>query len=673
LGAVSKSPPSRRALALYVGAVVASGAAALIWVQPFASLGEVTWQAWFFVTCMLIVDGRPIPWKGFRESTDFTASWAFAFAVLLLAPAGFALGAVAVASVVGDVTQRRAASRVAFNAMQFTLALGAGAVVLELVQSSTTQPLQTTPMWLLAAMLGAFTIYVVNETFVALAVSISEGRAVLPLLRNVLRLGLASDAIMLTLAPILVVVVRTNPALVPLTLVITWTVYRFASLAELHRHEAAHDLLTGLPNRRAFREHATLALHDAETRGGSIAVALLDLDGFKNINDRLGHHVGDLILQEVAQRLDRACRSGDIVARLGGDEFAIVLLRDIDDAASTTATFERLAATLREPLVVRGLPITLGGSFGVARYPNDGEDVETLIQHADVAMYAAKHSPGDVKTYDETRDRNRRTRLDLLGELDAAISRGELVLHYQPKVRLSTGHLVGVEALVRWQHPRLGLIPPDRFVPDAERTDLMARFTDCIAVAALRQCQAWHSDGLPVSMSINASPNNLHDLRFAERIADHLAASGIDASLFELEITENMLMIDPVRAIDVLSKLRQVGVRLSIDNFGTGYSSLASLRTLPIDAIKIDRSFVGGILIDDDDLAIVGSIIDLARRLRIETVAEGIESDAIRNRLVELGCDFGQGYGIARPGTAREITEWMRQRTVDAPRRAHRV
>jgi diguanylate cyclase (GGDEF)-like protein len=434
-----------------------------------------------------------------------------------------------------------------------------------------------------------------------------------------------------------------------------WAIYSLAALALNHRHEATHDQLTGLPNRRFFYEQATLSLQAAARRHQrNVAVLHLDLDGFKGINDRLGHHVGDLVLCEVARRLSEGRRSVDVIARLGGDEFAI-LLGDVPNGQTAIEVGERMAVELARPLSVDGVPVAIGGSFGVALYPSHGEDIDSLLRHADVAMYRAKTSGGGLELYDDRRDQHSTGRLGLLAELNDAISKDELSLVYQPKVDLRSGSVFGVEALIRWKHSRLGMVPPAQFMASAEHTELVTPLSQFVLRKALRQCAEWHNRGLHIGVAVNCSARNLHDLRFPNIVAALLRETNVDPAWLEIEITENTVMSDPVRTASVLGHLRSLGVTIAIDDFGTGYSSLASLRDLPIDRIKMDRSFVTGMARRSEDLMIVRSIIELAQNLGLGTVAEGVEDEDVLGLLRQLSCDAVQGYLLGEPMTPEEF------------------
>jgi diguanylate cyclase (GGDEF)-like protein/PAS domain S-box-containing protein len=432
--------------------------------------------------------------------------------------------------------------------------------------------------------------------------------------------------------------------------------------SELNEHQALHDALTDLPNRTLFRDRIERAILTAERESTRIAVLMMDLDRFKEINDSLGHHAGDSLLCELGERLQTALRASDTIARLGGDEFG-VLLPQHSDHADVIHVIDRIREALDEPIVLDDLPLTVEASIGVALYPDDGTDVDTLLQRADVAMYMAKSSDTSYAFYEASADHCDPARLTLVGELRRAMERGELLLHYQPKAVLASGKVTSVEALLRWQHPERGLLPPDEFIPLAQQTGLIKPLTLYVVDEALRQCRDWQSAGIDLSVAVNLSMRNLLDVELPDQIEQLLARWELDPALLELEITESTMLADPLRTKAVLERLSAMGIRLSIDDFGTGYSSLAYLRRLPVDEIKIDRSFVINMTRDDDDETIVRSTIDLGRNLGLEVVAEGVETEEIWERVRSLGCTVAQGYYLSRPVPAAELEAWLRRRS----------
>jgi diguanylate cyclase (GGDEF)-like protein/PAS domain S-box-containing protein len=418
-------------------------------------------------------------------------------------------------------------------------------------------------------------------------------------------------------------------------------------------HQALHDALTGLPNRTLFHDRVEQSLRAARRAGGGVCVMLIDLDRFKEVNDTLGHLSGDALLREVAQRLQAPVRESDTVARLGGDEFG-VLATGIATANDALVLAEKLSEALAAPIAVGGLALEVESSIGIALAPDHGSDVETLIRHADVSMYQSKrtHSPA---VYCPETDHHSRMRLTLVADLRRALEHKELVVYYQPQASAVTGAVRTMEALVRWEHPVHGLLSPDQFVPLAEQTGLIRPLTLYVLKAALGQCAAWRNAGFDVAVAVNITGRDLLDLRFPQQVADAIAQAGVAPEALELEITESTIMTDAARARSVLVQLSELGVRLAIDDFGSGHSSLGYLKRLPIDVLKIDRSFVMNMADGSDDAVIVRSTIELGHNLGLEVVAEGVETEPTRMRLAALGCDTIQGYLIGRPALPEDV------------------
>jgi diguanylate cyclase (GGDEF)-like protein len=432
---------------------------------------------------------------------------------------------------------------------------------------------------------------------------------------------------------------------------------RLRRQADENQHQARHDSLTGLPNRSWFYTQ-TAALLRTRRGSDSSAVMIMDLDRFKEVNDTLGHHSGDLLLQAAATRIRRAVRDSDVVSRLGGDEFAVVLPGANREAATEVA--DRVRATLEERFTVSGATVDVEASIGIALYPEHAADVDTLLQRADLAMYKAKETHVGHTFYSEELDHGHPSRLSMVGELRRAIEREELVLHYQPKAALGTGGVSHVEALVRWQRPEHGMVPPNEFIPLAEHTGLIKQLSAYVLDAALRQLRSWLDAGLDLGVAVNLSARNLLEADLPDHIANLLLARRVPAERLILEITESTIMADPERAVTVLSRLSEMGIRLSVDDFGVGYSSLSYLKRLPVNELKIDRSFVGQMDSDEDDAFIVRSTIDLGRNLGLSVVAEGVETEAVWEELGELGCDYAQGWFLGRAMPAAELAEWLR-------------
>ena len=419
-------------------------------------------------------------------------------------------------------------------------------------------------------------------------------------------------------------------------------------------HQATHDSLTGLPNRRLIRERIDGL---ASKSAAPFSVVSLGLDHFREVNDTFGHRAGDLLLQQVALRLRSQLSDGQTMARLTGDTFA-ALLPGVggSDADRDSA---KLLQAMEEPFEVEGQALDIGASVGVATYPDGGRDADELLRHADIAMSVAKTSRGTVVRYHPELERGGANRLALMAELRRAIHDDRLLLHYQPLVNLRTGRLVRFETLVRWEHPRRGVIPPTEFIPFAEKTRLIRPLTRWVLKSALSQWRTWHDAGRSYPMAVNISMRDLIDPAFPDEIDDLIREAGADPRELVLEITEGVIMTEPERVLQILRRLKRPGVRIAVDDFGTGYSSLAYLHRLPVDEIKIDKSFISAMAGDISKSNIVRAAVDLGHSLRLEVVAEGIEDGQTWDLLTALGCDVAQGYYISRPLAATAAEEWM--------------
>ena len=432
-------------------------------------------------------------------------------------------------------------------------------------------------------------------------------------------------------------------------------------------HRTLHDSLTELPNRLYFYESVTQAIAAAGDHR-QLAILLIDLDRFKEINDTLGHHYGDLLLCEFAGALRRHLRPPDTLARLGGDEFALLLHVDGDAAGAAASALTRIEDLVAQPYVVEGLPLSIEASIGVACFPHDGENVDELLRYADIAMYSAKTSGAGHEFYEPNGNGNGHDprRLGILGELRRAIADHELVLHYQPKLDLRSKLIDRVEALVRWQHPRDGLLLPAHFIPLAEQTGLIKPLTLYVLETALAQCKRWLDAGRSIGISVNISPRNLNDSDFPGDVEELLRRYDVPAEHLLLEVTERGIIADPARAEATLRRLSELGVRIALDDFGAGHSSLAFLARLPLDQIKIDRSFVTDLVTDSGDDVIVRSIISLGHELGLEVVGEGVETAEVQTRLEEYGCDLVQGFQLTRALPADELEQWLERQTLPA-------
>ncbi|MGW1493487.1 putative bifunctional diguanylate cyclase/phosphodiesterase [Streptomyces sp. NPDC002402] len=606
----------------------------------------------------LVALGRDRWWGGTGSGAALT------LAVLLLfgwVPAG--LVSLAVVALVGVARRHRWRQGVLHGSVDI-LGIGAAALVLEVFGVEPSVEAPWTPLeWGIEAapeVILAATAYLVVTRLLLWYVLAPQGGGLPTAARTaLLRQGLVAVAL-LGIAPLICVVAVALPLLLPLFAVPLIALDSTLWIARARAEEQLRDPLTGLPNRQWLLERTWSALADAEGSGARSALVLIDLDRFRSVNDTLGHLAGDRLLLQIADRLRLALPRGAEAARLGGDEFA-VLLPTADSTTSAQRVARHLVAELSSPLDLDGLTLVLEASAGVAVFPEHALDAEGLLRRADVAMYQAKRDRTGVEVYESKRDSNTPDRLGLLGDLRRALDAGDVELHYQPKVRFD-GHVAGLEALVRWVHPERGRVPPDEFIAIAESSGLMPHLTEYVLDTALGQVAKWRAQGLNVPVAVNVSPRDVHTPGFAGSVAARLARHGVPAGSLQLEITEHVLLEDPQRAADTLAGLTDHGVKMSLDDFGTGYSSLVHLRKLPVSELKIDRSFVARLAVDNEDAEIVRCTVDLAHSLGLLVVAEGVEDDETWERLRDLGCDAVQGWLVAAAMPPQETTAWLRAR-----------
>ena len=433
--------------------------------------------------------------------------------------------------------------------------------------------------------------------------------------------------------------------------------HRGAELAKL----AHTDELTGLANRKRFNERVDELIADGRAAGrGAFGVLLLDLDHFKDVNDTLGHQYGDDLLAELGPRLETRIGEGGLVARFGGDEFGVLPAVRTENMASLTAIAEDVIACLREPVCFDEVTLQVDASIGVARYPSDGTDAQTLLRRADIAMYEAKAERAGHRFYTHGQDRHSVSRLSMVGDFRRALGTDdEIVVHFHPIVDLGVNRVHGAEALVRWQHPELGLLQPAAFLEIVEQTGLIGPMTDHVLRRAIAECAAWHAAGRDLTVAVNLSVRNLHDPMLSSQVAQLLDHHRLAPESLMLEITESMILSDPQRALVTIGSLSEIGVRFAVDDFGTGHSTLANLRTLPVHELKIDRSFVTPMLNEESDGVIVRSTVDLGHALGLKVVAEGVEDAVTLARLAEIGCDRAQGHYFAKPIPPIEFMRWI--------------
>ena len=655
----------RRRLDTYIGGVVLVAAllVALVIRYTLQHGTNVAMLPVLVLAAVLIVgELRPIRISHGDGSVDqVTISSSFSLALVLTGPLVAALGAQAIATLADDLRQRKDLRRIVFNQAQYAITL----VLSRLAYTAITgrgffqDSRAFRPHEIIAALVAAVVFFVVNHVITTVAIALSLGENPLHRMPMDLRYHLSTSGVLLALAPVLVISVDFTAFVLPLLVLPIAAVHRSAKLAIQREEESLHDALTGLPNRTLFHRTAVTMMAKASVTGSATALMIVDLDHFKEINDTLGHHIGDQVIESTARRLSAALGASAMVSRLGGDEFA-VLVPDVEPAAVLIVAHVALRA-LAAPLTADGVRIDVGASIGVAVAPEHGVDIATLLRRADVALYAAKEERNSVSIYSWDDDRNTVERLELLGDLRGAIERGEVVVHYQPKIAALTGAVVGVEALARWEHPRRGLIMPDEFIGLAEHTGLLSLLTDCVLRNALADLRRWRAVEPTLTLAVNVAPAQLNDREFPESLWVALHRAGVPASALTVEVTENGVMASSGRVRQVLDDLRRMGVQLSIDDFGSGSTSLSYLGHLPLSELKIDKRFVIG-LSDPINHAIVRSTIELGHNLGMEVVAEGVETIDAWHELQRLGCDYLQGFAIARPLPSTAMTSSLASR-----------
>ncbi|MGD0808833.1 MAG: bifunctional diguanylate cyclase/phosphodiesterase [Acidimicrobiales bacterium] len=625
-----------------------------IWAsQGRALLGPHPVALGMFAVCCLVTELRPLRWLRLEEGGQITASWTFMMALILIGTPAAAVGAASTIVLLSDLVSRKSPAKVVFNTAQIIVCMTLGASAFTVGAQGHALLARGAPsvLWFIDFVMACAIIFGLNNALTGSVIALDQGLPVAPMLRTIGVANLETDGILLSLSPVFVVVAERSVLLVPLLLVTTWTVYRTAEVALVRRHEATHDMLTQLPNRRLFDEHLQNAVTSAQRKGRRVAVVLIDLDGFKGINDRLGHDIGDQVLRNIAARMNEVRRSCDLLARIGGDEFAMVITH-AGSVNSVVQIAQRLRASFAKPSDVQGFPVSVNASFGIAVMPDHADSAGTLLQRADESMYAAKRGEQIVGVPEQRSCERAIGRISLLADVAHALTAKEFFLEYQPQISLLSGQVVGVEALVRWRHPVAGVLYPSAFIGLAEQTELIGDITEQVLRLALTQCATWRRHGRTLRMAVNISARNLQDLHFPQRVQDLLNETGVEPSDVDLEITENTVGVDSSTLHWILNKLRATGVSISIDDFGTGYSSMAQLRELPVDRIKIDRSFVTNMARQSRDALIVGAIIQLGLALGIQTIAEGVEDSEVAEMLFTLGCTSAQGWLYGKPASA---------------------
>jgi diguanylate cyclase (GGDEF)-like protein len=656
------TPPKRNVRAAVTTTVIVLLGGGLTWALVYsetnAEPADVNWLLFGIISTLLIACERsPRSWIRFGPIGVVTPLWMFSYALILLGSPSAALGVALVGASVHAVTQREPVRAMLPRLGGVALSLAtAGLMLFALRVQGPITVFETVPWdWALAIVVAGVTIVMLNVSIAAITAAVNRKISFLALLRRGMGVRITAEGALLSLAPIWVIGINFSVVIIPLLGITTVLVFRSTRQALERAHEAHHDPLTGLPNRRAYLDHLQDSLADPRA---SVAptVLIMDLDGFKEINDRLGHQIGDSLLVAFADRLTGSLPAGGVAARLGGDEFAVLLVHQTSDEVLATL-IQRFHRDLTAPLVVEGFPVTVGVSIGAAIGPGDGQTPADLLRAADVAMYKAKRTGSSLEMYASCVKTPQRGRLNLLSDLNDALDDHQLHLHFQPQIKMSDGSVDTVEALIRWVHPKHGMIPPDEFIGLAEQTDLIAPITDLVLRAATRGMLTDGTAG--VRLAVNVSNRSLQDPYFATRVFTTLRKAGFPPERLELEVTERSIISNPERSTYTIDRLRSEGVRIAIDDFGVGYSSYRTLRLLDVDRVKIDRDFVRDLLVQPRDRLIVASLIELAHELGLDVVAEGVESTEVWNLLADLDCDVAQGFGIAVPMSFPDLRGWL--------------
>jgi diguanylate cyclase (GGDEF)-like protein len=668
-------PGSQPSFTLYLRLVSAAGIAVLVGLAVLAtgSLGPA--DAEFWVLAALVLVGELFPIQVHGQVGEETFSTPFAFAMLLSYGITEVVVVQVAASLAADLIRRRPVDRVVFNLAQLAISWVLAGLALDLVGGTglrTDNNLVAADLPAIA--LAAVVFFAANSTLVRTAEALLQKASIADHLRGDLLFRSWSAGTLFALGPPVAVVAEHWLYLVPLLTMPMAAVHLASKQSSEMEHLALHDPLTELPNRGLLLQATARAigagLHDDQ----EIALVVVDLDRFRDVNDTLGRAQGDAVLREVAARLQRTCRATDMVARVEGDRFALLLpgLARSDDAERAS---EKVLAALSRHLDVAGAALSVDATVGIACAPTHAHDADLLLQRAEAAMYRAKRAQSRREFFSLDIEDEAPRRLILVTALKRAIDVRSITMHYQPKLELESRRVVGVEALARWTDPVVGPVLPTTFVPLAERTGLAEPLTELALEIAATDCRRWLDDGFNTPVAVNVPARVLLDPAFPDMVEAKRLAMGLDEGSLEIEITESTLMGDHDQAREALTRLRAIGVRTSIDDFGTGYSSLSYLRQLPVHALKIDRSFIIDLTDEPDSEAIVRSIIELARNLRLETVAEGVEDERVCEQLIRLGCDCAQGFALARPMAADNMRRWLSEQGQledDPARRARR-
>lgn len=652
------------ALVVIVAAGAVSLTSILVRLERTYDESPPNWAALaIFGVLLFLAETRPSFSMKFGEHGSISPGWTFAYALMLFGMPLEALSLLVLATCIESVTERKSLKIAIFNPSVLAASLSSGALVLHAfgLHGPITAEGRIPALWGVALLLGAMSMLLLNGVIIAIAIGIHTGTSLITTMRTGLAVSMTADGALLSLAPVFVIAIDFSLALVPLLASTSYLVIRSARKSLQRAHEANHDPLTDLLNRRAFDDRLSRTIGLFE-RDQSATVLVMDFDRFKEINDALGHAAGDSLLVGFAERLTEVLPTTATAARLGGDEFAAVIPTASDDD-DHVAEIARIHDQLIQPYDIDGFPLSISVSIGVARGPEHAATAEDLLATADLAMYRAKQSgDGGVVHYlpsgSNTSTRSPAVgRIGLLSGLAAAIEQGHLTNVYQPQVDTLTGRVDTVEALVRWNHPEHGLVMPADFIDMAEQSDLIDALTHDVLRRAMSDLHT--IDDSTISLAVNVSARSLHERTFANSVIDAASELSFPAHRLELEITERALASNPDRFQLTVARLRSAGIRIAIDDFGTGYSSFASLRLIPADRVKIDRSFTLNLNSSPEDRLVVRTITDLGHGLGLRVVAEGVEDQACLDRIRELGCDFSQGFGIARPMSINALRNFI--------------
>ncbi|MDP9465149.1 MAG: EAL domain-containing protein, partial [Actinomycetota bacterium] len=649
---------------MFVGGVILAASAALfalVRAGPVSFIENRWLELAIFAFLVCVCEVKPVTVARAGGIQEVVASATFSFAIFLTFGPLPAIAAQAIASLIGDIAGKKHALKTAFNIAQYVLAWALPGLLFQAIMGGRTLRTEFTWRWAAALVVSGAAYFLCNTALVGMIIALTTRSSLWRGVTGMVTREASSDVVLLALSPIVIVAAERSLVLLPVLLLPVLAVYRSALLSAEKEHQAMHDALTDLPNRLQFSEVIERRFENARSKSTRGAVLLIDLDRFKEVNDTLGHQTGDALLCQIGPRIQPVLPEGGVIARLGGDEFA-VMVPDIG-ADNALRIGEAIVEVLEPPFRLDEFNLEVQASIGIALFPDHGASADALIKQADIAMYFAKGRNSGIEIYNAEHDQNSRRRLSLLSDLRTALVNGDVVVHYQPKLDLSTSTVTSVEALVRWHHPLFGMIPPAEFVPFAEHTGLIRPLTNFVLRTAVTQARAWLDAGLDTAVAVNLSARSLHDGAISDEIARLLSEFSLPAHRVQLEITESSIMADPARAKRVLDDLDAMGLHLSIDDFGTGYSSLSYLQDLPVREVKIDMSFVTNVLENPRDRVIVRSTIDLARHLGLRSTAEGIESAAAQEWLRLAGCDQGQGLHIAPPMPADEATAWLTDAT----------